>query len=92
MARAGKLSVRLPLGGYVQFKGDMDPASIPHPEEAAKASPEERDGSFHHASLGQRALIVFAGPAMNIIVTSGDLRQLLHDVRQARPGKSSKSR
>ena len=59
----------LPLGGYVQFKGDMDPASIPHPEAAANATPEERDGSFHHASLGKRALIVFAGPAMNIIVT-----------------------
>lgn len=59
----------LPLGGYVQFKGDMDPASIPHPDEIEKASPEEREGSFHHASLGKRALIVFAGPAMNMIVT-----------------------
>ena len=59
----------LPLGGYVQFKGDMDPASIPHPDDIEKASPEEREGSFHHASLGKRALIVFAGPAMNILVT-----------------------
>lgn len=59
----------LPLGGYVQFKGDMDPASIPHPDEADKATPEERDGSFHHAALWKRALIVFAGPAMNIIIT-----------------------
>ncbi|MBX7541959.1 RIP metalloprotease RseP [Qipengyuania sphaerica] len=63
-----KLSA-LPLGGYVQFKGDMDPASIPHPDEIANATPEERDGSFHHASLWQRALIVFAGPAMNILIT-----------------------
>ncbi|MBX7526452.1 RIP metalloprotease RseP [Qipengyuania vesicularis] len=59
----------LPLGGYVQFKGDMDPASIPHPEVAAKATAEERDGSFHHASLWKRALIVFAGPAANILIT-----------------------
>lgn len=63
-----KLSA-LPLGGYVQFKGDMNPASVPNPEEIANATPEEREGSFHHASLGKRALIVFAGPAMNILVT-----------------------
>ncbi|MBX7532016.1 RIP metalloprotease RseP [Qipengyuania sp. 1XM1-15A] len=59
----------LPLGGYVQFKGDMDPASIPHPDQIEKATPEERDGSFHHASLWKRALIVFAGPAANILIT-----------------------
>ena len=59
----------LPLGGYVQFKGDMNPASVPDADQIAKASPEERQGSFHHASLGKRALIVFAGPAMNILVT-----------------------
>lgn len=63
-----KLSA-LPLGGYVQFKGDMDPASIPHPDEIEKASAEERDGSFHHAALWKRALIVFAGPAANILIT-----------------------
>ena len=63
-----KLSA-LPLGGYVQFKGDMDPASIPDKEAIASASPEERDGSFHHAALWKRALIVFAGPAMNILIT-----------------------
>ncbi|NNC53941.1 MAG: RIP metalloprotease RseP [Erythrobacter sp.] len=59
----------LPLGGYVQFKGDMDPASIPHPDQIEKATPQERDGSFHHASLWKRALIVFAGPAANILIT-----------------------
>ncbi len=59
----------LPLGGYVQFKGDMDPASIPHPDEIAKATADERDGSFHHAALWKRALIVFAGPAMNLLIT-----------------------
>ena len=63
-----KLSA-LPLGGYVQFKGDMDPASIPHPDVAKQASAAERDGSFHHAALWKRALIVFAGPAMNIFIT-----------------------
>ena len=63
-----KLSA-LPLGGYVQFKGDMDPSSVPDKKAIAEATPEERDGSFHHASLGKRALIVTAGPAMNVLVT-----------------------
>lgn len=63
-----KLSA-LPLGGYVQFKGDMNPASIPDPEALKNLSEEERDGSFQQASLWKRALIVFAGPATNIIVT-----------------------
>ena len=63
-----KLSA-LPLGGYVQFKGDMNPASIPDTAAAEQASAEERAGSFHHAALWKRALIVFAGPATNILVT-----------------------
>lgn len=58
----------LPLGGYVKFKGDMDPASIPDAEELAKIPEHERGDSFHHAPLWQRALIVFAGPAINLIV------------------------
>ncbi|WP_291178941.1 RIP metalloprotease RseP [Erythrobacter sp.] len=65
-----KLSA-LPLGGYVQFKGDMNPASIPDAEATARASAEERTGSFHHAALWKRALIVFAGPATNILLTLG---------------------
>ena len=63
-----KLSA-LPLGGYVKFKGDMNPASIPDPGSIKTASAEERRGSFHHAALWKRALIVFAGPAMNILIT-----------------------
>jgi len=63
-----KLSA-LPLGGYVRFKGDMNPASIPDPDAAEQASAEERAGSFHHAALWKRALIVFAGPATNILLT-----------------------
>ncbi|NVD44302.1 RIP metalloprotease RseP [Altererythrobacter sp. HHU K3-1] len=58
----------LPLGGYVQFKGDMDPASIPDRKALDAMPEEERDGSFHHAKLWQRALIVFAGPATNILI------------------------
>ena len=62
-----KLSA-LPLGGYVQFKGDMNPASIPDEEELAKIPEHERADAFHFKPLWQRALIVFAGPATNIIV------------------------
>ena len=58
----------IPLGGYVQFKGDMNPASVPDADAIASASPEERQGSFHHAALWKRALIVFAGPLTNILV------------------------
>ena len=56
-----KLSA-LPLGGYVQFKGDMNPASIPDPH-----APVE-EGSFQSAALWKRALIVAAGPVTNLLV------------------------
>lgn len=52
----------LPLGGYVQFKGDMDPASVPNPD-----APAEPD-SFQTAALWKRALIVAAGPMTNLVV------------------------
>lgn len=58
----------LPLGGYCQFKGDMNPASIPDADAIAAMSPAERDGSFHHATLWQRSLIVLAGPLTNLVV------------------------
>jgi regulator of sigma E protease len=59
----------LPLGGYVQFKGDMNPASIPDAGAIAAATADDRAGSFHHAALWKRALIVFAGPATNLMLT-----------------------
>lgn len=54
----------LPLGGYVQFAGDMNPASVPDPANAAAPQP----GTFQAARLWQRALIVLAGPLMNLLV------------------------
>ena len=62
-----KLSA-LPLGGYVQFKGDMNPASIPDEDALASIPASERHDAFHFKPLWQRALIVFAGPATNLIV------------------------
>ena len=61
-----KLSA-LPLGGYVQFKGDMNPASVP--DRRTQTETPQRDGSFQNAPLWQRALIVAAGPVTNILVT-----------------------
>ncbi|UAB79730.1 RIP metalloprotease RseP [Erythrobacter sp. SCSIO 43205] len=56
----------LPLGGYVQFKGDMNPASIPDPN--APIDRNADDGSFQNAALWKRALIVAAGPVTNLVV------------------------
>jgi regulator of sigma E protease len=60
-----KLSL-LPLGGYVQFAGDMNPASQ---ADAAwlKLPPAEREVCFQAKPLWQRALIVLAGPMANFL-------------------------
>ncbi len=54
----------LPLGGYVKMFGDAGEASTPG-KEVAEMTPEEREISFHHKSLGQRTAIVFGGPIAN---------------------------
>jgi len=56
----------LPLGGYVQFAGDMDPSSS-QSEEWKNLSEKERDQTFQSKSLYKRALIVLAGPAINFL-------------------------
>lgn len=56
----------LPLGGYVQFAGDMDPSSRADPNWVALPA-EERNRTFQSKTLWQRALIVFAGPAINFL-------------------------
>ena len=61
-----KLSA-LPLGGYVQFHGDMNAASIPGPGEEG-LSHAERAVLFHFKPIWQRALIVLAGPLTNLFV------------------------
>src|SRR5690606_20064570 len=61
-----KLSA-IPLGGYVQFAGDMNPAS--QPSETWLALPErDRARTFQAKPLWQRALIVAAGPLTNLLV------------------------
>lgn len=61
-----KLSA-LPLGGYVQFAGDMNPASAPSAASDGLTA-EERSHTFHVKPLWQRALIVLAGPATNFLL------------------------
>jgi len=61
-----KLSM-LPLGGYVQFAGDMNAVSMPAAD-VAKIPPEQRAGIFHFHPLWQRALVVLAGPLTNLLV------------------------
>ena len=50
----------LPLGGYVKFAGDMNPASTPDPAWLA-LPPAERAKTFQSKTLWQKALIVVAG-------------------------------
>jgi len=55
----------LPLGGYVKFVGDMNPASV----QSASDVPEElRAASFQMKPLWQRFLIVLAGPMANFLL------------------------
>ena len=56
----------LPLGGYVRFKGDMNPASTPSDEWLA-LPPAERNETFQAKPLWQRFLIVLAGPLTNFL-------------------------
>lgn len=64
-----KLSL-LPLGGYVQFAGDMNPAGRPS-EEWLSLPADERARTFQAQPLWQRALIVAAGPLTNLLFAVG---------------------
>ncbi len=55
----------LPLGGYVKFFGDANPASIQ--AEDQKMSPAERAVSFHYKPVWQRFAVVLAGPMANLL-------------------------
>jgi regulator of sigma E protease len=57
----------VPLGGYVKMFGDADAASTPDSGRVATMSEEERAVSFQHKRLGQRAAVVAAGPAANVL-------------------------
>ena len=56
----------LPLGGYVQFAGDMGAAGGEDPN-WQNLSEREKNQTFQSKKLWQRAAIVFAGPAVNFL-------------------------
>ncbi|HEY0622139.1 RIP metalloprotease RseP [Sphingomonas sp.] len=57
----------LPLGGYVKFAGDMNPAGQPSPEWLALPA-AERARTFQAKPVWQRAIVVAAGPVTNFVV------------------------
>ena len=57
----------IPLGGYVKMFGDADASSGLPAAGAGQLTAAERDVSFHHKRLGQRAAIVAAGPIANFL-------------------------
>ncbi len=59
----------LPLGGYVRFVGDMNPAS--QADADAGLTIEQRAVAFHNKPWWQRFLIVLAGPLANFILAIG---------------------
>lgn len=61
-----KLSA-IPLGGYVQFAGDMNAAGQADPS-LQGADAEALKGTFPGARLWHRAVIVFAGPFANFVI------------------------
>lgn len=64
----------VPLGGYVKMFGDTDPASAHHKATTEDSqghqrpmTAQERDVAFFAKPVSKRALIVFAGPAINFL-------------------------
>lgn len=64
----------IPLGGYVQLFGDTDPASAGHTDkiedddgEVREMTEAEKEVAFYTKPVWKRALVVFAGPAINYI-------------------------
>jgi len=63
----------IPLGGYVKMFGEAETMQAVEGGVASdelkprELTPEERKVSFKHKTIGQRAAIVFAGPAINFL-------------------------
>ena len=57
----------IPMGGYVRFAGDMNPASQPS-DDWLSLPAAERNQTFQAKPLWQRAIIVAAGPVTNFII------------------------
>lgn len=55
----------IPMGGYVKMFGEGE--NVEEEEKKRPLTDEEKEVSFHHKRLGQRAAIVFAGPLANFV-------------------------
>ncbi|HLL27586.1 MAG TPA: RIP metalloprotease RseP [Xanthobacteraceae bacterium] len=58
----------IPLGGYVRFHGDDSAASTPDHAALARMDVAERETSFYHKPVAQRAAVVAAGPIANFVL------------------------
>ncbi len=58
----------IPLGGYVKFHGDANPASAPDAASVEAMSPGERAQTLAGQPVRNRAAIVAAGPIANFIL------------------------
>jgi regulator of sigma E protease len=58
----------IPLGGYVKFFGDEDPASAPDHDAIAAMTSEQRRENFHTQPIWPRMAIVAAGPFANFLL------------------------
>lgn len=67
----------IPLGGYVRFVGDMNPAGGADDEVIANADPELAPRLFVNKNVWQRIAVVIAGPLANVILTFVILYALL---------------
>ncbi len=72
----------VPLGGFVRFVGDMDPASAGKADDGA-LSAEQRREAFHNASLVRRAATVAAGPLANFLLSVVIFAGLMMSIGQA---------
>jgi len=72
----------IPLGGYVKMFGQAERVLEADGRER-EMSAAERAVAFHHKSIGQRAAIVFAGPAANYVLTIVSLAILYFAVGMA---------
>lgn len=58
----------IPLGGYVKFIDDENPASASAPVSARRDGAPVDPGSFHGKSVARRAAVVAAGPIANFLL------------------------
>ena len=67
----------LPLGGYVRFAGDMNAVGEPDPAWLALPA-DERARTFQAKPLWQRAIVVAAGPVVNLALAVLILAGFVH--------------